>query len=173
MLINYGASTVRFTRSQRGSDHRMERFMTRFGRTLVGLSAAMAACVAVQAQEASIQLLPEQIKWAALPADVAPGAEWMLLSWPAQISLSTTRFVSISTKAGWWRPIHIQIIAMQRCLRERFTPVWAIPSAKQHRDGFQRGVSSSCQQDTCIILGLKIARSLTKNQVLALRRAPM
>ena len=56
--------------------------MTRLGSTLVGLLAAMAASVAVQAQEASIQLLPEQIKWAALPADVAPGAEWMLLVGP-------------------------------------------------------------------------------------------
>jgi quercetin dioxygenase-like cupin family protein len=42
----------------------------------------MAASVAVYAQEASVQLLPEQIKWAALPADVAPGAESMVLVGP-------------------------------------------------------------------------------------------
>jgi quercetin dioxygenase-like cupin family protein len=56
--------------------------MTRLGSTLVGLSAVMAVSVAVQAQEASIQLLPEQIKWEALPADVAPGAELMVLVGP-------------------------------------------------------------------------------------------
>ena len=146
--------------------------MTRLGSTLVGLLAAMAASVAVQAQEASIQLLPEQIKWAALPADVAPGAEWMLLVGPLDKPVHYTLRVHLD-KGGMVTPHTHPDNRYVRCLRERSTPVWAIPSTKQHRGGFQQEVSSSYQQDTCIILGLKIARSLTKNQVLALHRTPM
>ena len=49
--------------------------------SFVALSAAM-AIVAVHAQEGAIQLLPDQIKWAALPPDVAPGAQSMTLVGP-------------------------------------------------------------------------------------------
>ena len=40
------------------------------------------AIVAVHAQDGAIQLLPDQIKWAALPPDVAPGAQLMTLVGP-------------------------------------------------------------------------------------------
>jgi quercetin dioxygenase-like cupin family protein len=50
--------------------------------TFVALSAAMAAVVAVHAQDGAIQLLPDQLTWAALPPDVTSGAAWMLLVGP-------------------------------------------------------------------------------------------
>jgi len=56
--------------------------MTKLCATFVALSAAMAATVAVHAQDSAVQLLPDQIKWAALPPDVAPGAQWMMLVGP-------------------------------------------------------------------------------------------
>ena len=56
--------------------------MTKLRATLIALSAAIAAVVAVYAQDGAIQLLPDQVKWSPLPPDVAPGAEWMLLVGP-------------------------------------------------------------------------------------------
>jgi quercetin dioxygenase-like cupin family protein len=49
------------------------------GATFVALLVAMTAVVAVHAQDSAIQLLPDQVQWDALPPDVAPGAQWMLL----------------------------------------------------------------------------------------------
>jgi hypothetical protein len=69
--------------------------MTKLCATFVALSAAMAATVAVHAQDGV--LLPDQIKWAALPADVAPGAQWMmLLDKPVHYTLRV-----ISKKGAW------------------------------------------------------------------------
>ncbi len=50
--------------------------------TFIALSAAMAAVAAVHAQDGAIQLLPDQIKWTALPPDVTSGATWMMLVGP-------------------------------------------------------------------------------------------
>jgi quercetin dioxygenase-like cupin family protein len=50
--------------------------------TFIALSAAMAAVVTVHAQDGAIQLLPDQIKWTPLPADVTSGATWMMLVGP-------------------------------------------------------------------------------------------
>jgi quercetin dioxygenase-like cupin family protein len=50
--------------------------------TFIALSAAMAAVVTVYAQDGAIQLLPDQIKWTALPPDVTSGATWMMLVGP-------------------------------------------------------------------------------------------
>jgi hypothetical protein len=47
-----------------------------------------------------------------------------------------------------------------------------MPLMKQRRSGFHQGVSSSCRPDTYIILGLKMARSSTKNQVSDPLRTP-
>jgi hypothetical protein len=46
--------------------------------TFIALSAALAAVVTVHAQDGAIQLLPDQIKWTALPPDVTSGATWMV-----------------------------------------------------------------------------------------------
>src|ERR1700720_159672 len=50
--------------------------------TFIALSAAMAAVVTVHAQDGAIQMLPAQIKWTPLPADVTSGATWMMLVGP-------------------------------------------------------------------------------------------
>jgi quercetin dioxygenase-like cupin family protein len=49
---------------------------------LVALSAAIATGAVVWAQDSPTQLLPDQIKWAALPSDVAPGATATVLVGP-------------------------------------------------------------------------------------------
>jgi quercetin dioxygenase-like cupin family protein len=56
--------------------------MRKLGATFIALAAAMAAVVTVHAQDDAIQLLPDQIKWTALPPDVTSGATWMLLVGP-------------------------------------------------------------------------------------------
>jgi protein-S-isoprenylcysteine O-methyltransferase Ste14 len=50
--------------------------------TFIALSAAIASAVTVRAQDGAIQLLPDQIKWTALPPDVTSGATWMILAGP-------------------------------------------------------------------------------------------
>ena len=68
--------------------------------TFVTLSAAMAATVAVHAQDAAIQLLPDQIKWATLPPDVTSGAEWMMLVGPLDKPVHYTLRVHLE-KGAW------------------------------------------------------------------------
>ena len=78
--------------------------MTKLCATFVALSAAMAATVSVHAQDGAIQLLPDQIKWAALPADVAPGAQWMMLVGPLDKPVHYTLRVHLE-KGGIVTPV--------------------------------------------------------------------
>jgi quercetin dioxygenase-like cupin family protein len=71
--------------------------------TFVVLSAAMAAAVAVHAQDGAIQLLPDQIKMAALPPDVAPGAQFVTLVGPLDKQVHYTLRVHL-TKGGMVTP---------------------------------------------------------------------
>jgi len=55
--------------------------MPRLAATYFGLIVAAATISPAHTQD-TVRLLPEQIKWADLPSDVAPGARWMLLVGP-------------------------------------------------------------------------------------------
>jgi quercetin dioxygenase-like cupin family protein len=62
-----------------------------------------AAAPSVHADEGSVQLLPNQIQWSALPSDVAPGATWMMLVGPLDKPVHYTLRVHLE-KGGMVKP---------------------------------------------------------------------